>query len=62
VEDELLGAAAKRFRVNVAKIAESVAAEFATKQQKREQRRAAAVGSAQRAGRKSTNRKDGRSV
>jgi ParB family chromosome partitioning protein len=48
VESELLDAAARRYRVNVDKIAESIAAEFATKQQKREQRTATAVGSAQK--------------
>jgi ParB family chromosome partitioning protein len=43
VEDELLDAAAKRYRVNVDRIAESVAAEFAAKQKKREERKMAAV-------------------
>jgi ParB family chromosome partitioning protein len=58
VEDELLDAAAKRYRVNVEKMAESVAAEFAAKQTKREQRKAAAVGSAQKLkGRKNTKPK-----
>jgi ParB family transcriptional regulator, chromosome partitioning protein len=48
VENELLDAAAKRYRVNVEKIAESVAAEFAAKQKKREQHKAVVVPSVQK--------------
>jgi ParB family chromosome partitioning protein len=48
VEDELLDAAAKRYRINAEKIAESVAAELAAKQRKREQRKAAVAPSAQK--------------
>jgi ParB family transcriptional regulator, chromosome partitioning protein len=47
VEGELLDAAAKRYRVDVKKIAESMAAEFATKQKKREERRTTAAPKAQ---------------
>jgi hypothetical protein len=48
VEDELLDAAAKRYRINAEKIAESVAAEYAAKQKKREQRKAAVAPSAEK--------------
>jgi hypothetical protein len=48
VESELLDAAAKRYRVNVERIAELVAAEFSAKQKKREERKVAAVPGAQR--------------
>lgn len=54
-EDELLDAAAKRYRVNAEKIVESVAAELAAKQKKREQRKAVVAPSAQ----KGTTKKKG---
>jgi hypothetical protein len=47
VEAELLDAAVKRYRVNADRIAESVAAEFAAKQKKRQERRATAAPKAQ---------------
>ncbi len=47
VEDELLDAAAKRYRVDGKKIAESMAAEFAAKQKTQEERRTTAAPKAQ---------------
>ncbi|MBV9081740.1 MAG: hypothetical protein JOZ62_03625 [Acidobacteriaceae bacterium] len=47
MEDKLLDAAAKRYRIDVKKIAETLAAEFAAKQKKREERRTTATPQAQ---------------